>query len=329
MKPRAKKPLPAPGSPGRGGGPGAGGGASATRRVARADRAARRCRSGCLFRTRRASRCHRVQVQAVRLSERALVAVRGGEVRHHPGTLGEVAPPSSTSLWSRGTAPARATRAGGSPRSPSGQTRSRAGDRAAGLREHAWSALPIARVTVTWPATIRSSGTPAISTVASGSSAEVVRATIAPRRSSVGFTHPVLDRRDAVPLKLHVPACVPAAPRGAASCWRSSQSLPQRWICSRSARGNPNSSPNTRSGSGQANASTMSACPRGAALDQLGAISWIRGSSAPTRRGVKARATSPRIRSWMAGRLDDVRHVGVARPRARRAPRGERGGPRT
>ncbi len=70
----------------------------------------------------------------------------------------------------------------------------------------------------------------------------------------------------------------------------------------RSSSGNPNSSPSTRRGSGQANASTMSTVPRPAKPSiRRAAISSMRGSSASMRRGVNARATRPRMRSWSGG----------------------------
>ncbi len=78
--------------------------------------------------------------------------------------------------------------------------------------------------------------------------------------------------------------------------------MPQWWMRTRSSSGNPKSSPSTLRGSGHANASTMSAAPSAAKPSiRSEAICSMRGSSASMRRGVKARATSPRIRSWSGG----------------------------
>ena len=78
--------------------------------------------------------------------------------------------------------------------------------------------------------------------------------------------------------------------------------MPQWWMRTRSCSGNPKSSPSTLSGSGHANASTMSTLPSAAKPSiSSAAISSMRGSSASMRRGVNARATRPRMRSWSGG----------------------------
>ena len=131
---------------------------------------------------------------------------------------GSTVPPSSTSVVVTRNSPC----AGDSSRRISSIAFARSSgssrcSRSAGSTNMRFSALPIARVTVTWPATIRSSGRPAISTVLSGSSVQSFAATIAPSRSSVGFA-----RRSSTAATQY--RCSSTSPRAWPSCSSSGRS---------------------------------------------------------------------------------------------------------
>ena len=173
--------------------------------------------------------------------------------------------------------------------------------------------LPIARVTVTCPATIRSSGRPAISTGVSGSSASSFAATIAPRRSSVGVPA-VLDGRDAVALERDEAARVLDQLGDRPLLLEQQPVVAPAVDLLEVVSGKPNTSPSTRSGSGQANASTMFARPSGA----NSSISSRRRSldprlelvDPPRREGPRDEAADAVVQRRVE--LDDVRHLGVA-----------------
>ncbi len=164
---------------------------------ARAERAAPRCRSGCPSRRRRGARG---RCGAGRSGRRRRTGARRGSPRRSAPSR---APrPAARRLRARrrgsscGTAPARATPGAAPPRSgpAAGSGASRRAPTCSGWSNSSASALPIARVTVTWPATTRSSGTPITSTMVSGSSLASRASRSALIRSSPGLARPLLER---------------------------------------------------------------------------------------------------------------------------------------
>ena len=188
---------------------------------------------------------------AVRLGEDAVVAVRRSEVRHHPGAPGQ----RHAAELDLAGGDAEET-LGGGLQPEDLLDRLRRDHRVEkvvaerGIEKSRASVLPIARVTVTCPATIRSSGRPAISTALSGSAER--RGGDESAEQIVGRPAiPLLDRVDAVALQLTSPRACPDSARAADLAGAAASRCPSGGAARGPPR-EPEELPEHASGSGQA-----------------------------------------------------------------------------